>query len=476
MARRKGLKRWDEITTEGWLSLMADKTVMSALMMQIFSRLYHSEDYMDNAKNIAKALHLEYRALNAGVGWAGNKIREMYESGGLLTYHASEKKDETPREEETGEFRLSETPASRVRRSPWEYVFDGSEDDNGTYFWVLKPEAVRAYREIMDADIWHLDDIRQLLESDETAYGCEGSLFSHSSSHTVDEPKAVFKKCGFQKKIDGGAPLLHRVRGRSNLSSPCGPLWDARRVTKGAHALSDPCGTFLRASHLFFRCGRASGVSSDLRKGKEALWSCRGREGEGTFQPQADAYASKNFYRGRKKTEMILSGKEIVRHMGEEIIIDPFDPKRVNPNSYNLTLSDELMVYDNYELDMKKRNEGTLLHIPEEGYVLQPNKLYLGRTHEYTKTRCFVPMLEGRSSIGRLGLFIHVTAGFGDVGFSGYWTLEMFCVQPIRIYAGVEICQIYFHTVLGEADRYDSGKYQNNKGIQPSLLYKDFEK
>ena len=178
MARRKGLKRWDEITTEGWLSLMADKTVMSALMMQIFSRLYHSEDYMDNAKNIAKALHLEYRALNAGVGWAGNKIREMYESGSLLTYHATQKKDETPREEETGEFRLSETPASRVRRSPWEYVFDGSEDDNGTYFWVLKPEAVRAYREIMDADIWHLDDIRQLLESDETAYGCEGSLFS----------------------------------------------------------------------------------------------------------------------------------------------------------------------------------------------------------------------------------------------------------------------------------------------------------
>lgn len=85
-------------------------------------------------------------------------------------------------------------------------------------------------------------------------------------------------------------------------------------------------------------------------------------------------------------------------------------------------------------------------------------------------------MLEGRSSIGRLGLFIHVTAGFGDVGFSGYWTLEMFCVQPIRIYAGVEICQIYFHTVLGEADSYNGGKYQNNQGIQPSLLYKDFEK
>lgn len=120
---------------------------------------------------------------------------------------------------------------------------------------------------------------------------------------------------------------------------------------------------------------------------------------------------------------MILSGREIVRHMGEEIIIRPFDMSKVNPNSYNLTLADELMVYENHELDMKKRNEGRLLHIPEEGIVLQPNKLYLGRTREYTRTKCFVPMLEGRSSIGRLGLFIHVTAGFGDVGFpaTGRW-------------------------------------------------------
>lgn len=173
---------------------------------------------------------------------------------------------------------------------------------------------------------------------------------------------------------------------------------------------------------------------------------------------------------------MILSGKEIARHMGHEIIIEPFHPEQVNPNSYNLTLADELLVYDEPVLDMKKRNTGHILKIPPEGFLLQPNVLYLARTREYTKTECFVPMLEGRSSIGRLGLFIHVTAGFGDVGFAGYWTLEMFCVQPIRIYAGVEICQIYYHTVLGEADRYEKGKYQNNKGIQPSLLYKDFEK
>ena len=84
-------------------------------------------------------------------------------------------------------------------------------------------------------------------------------------------------------------------------------------------------------------------------------------------------------------------------------------------------------------------------------------------------------MLEGRSSVGRLGLFVHITAGFGDVGFKGYWTLEMFCVQPIRIYAGVEICQIYYHNIDGEINEYASGKYQDNNGIQPSLLYKDFK-
>ena len=84
-------------------------------------------------------------------------------------------------------------------------------------------------------------------------------------------------------------------------------------------------------------------------------------------------------------------------------------------------------------------------------------------------------MLEGRSSIGRLGLFIHITAGFGDVGFNGFWTLEMSCLKPVRIYAGVEICQIFYHTIAGEYERYISSKYQNNQGIQPSLLYKDFE-
>ena len=84
-------------------------------------------------------------------------------------------------------------------------------------------------------------------------------------------------------------------------------------------------------------------------------------------------------------------------------------------------------------------------------------------------------MLEGRSSIGRLGLFVHVTAGFGDVGFKGFWTLEIFCIQPVKIYPSVEICQVYYHTIEGEIKNYSSQKYQNNRGIQSSLLFKDFK-
>lgn len=172
---------------------------------------------------------------------------------------------------------------------------------------------------------------------------------------------------------------------------------------------------------------------------------------------------------------MILSGKEIQKRIGKEIIIEPFDKRRINPNSYNLSLANELLVYDHYELDMKLPNPASRIVIPDEGLLLEPNKLYLGRTNEYTATDQYVPMLEGRSSTGRLGLFIHVSAGFGDIGFKGYWTLEIFCVQPVRIYPNVEVCQIYYHDIDGEYDLYTGGKYQNNKGIEASKLYQDFK-
>jgi dCTP deaminase len=172
---------------------------------------------------------------------------------------------------------------------------------------------------------------------------------------------------------------------------------------------------------------------------------------------------------------MILSGKEIKNRLGKEIVIEPFVERQLNPNSYNLRLHNELLVYEEHTLDMKKENKATRLIIPEDGLVLEPGILYLARTVEYTRTEGYVPMLEGRSSIGRLGLFVHITAGFGDVGFAGFWTLEIFCVQPIRVYPGVEVCQIYYHSIEGEYETYSSGKYQNNQGIQPSLLFRDFK-
>jgi len=169
---------------------------------------------------------------------------------------------------------------------------------------------------------------------------------------------------------------------------------------------------------------------------------------------------------------MILSGKEIEKEIGKNIYISDFNKKRINPNSYNLRLADELLIYDEEVLDMKKKNRTKKIKIPKEGFLLEPGKLYLARTAEKTKTNKYVPMLEGRSSVGRLGLSIHVTAGFGDVGFDGYWTLELWVVQPVIIYPGIEICQIYYNELKGDYDPYKS-KYQNNKGIQASQIYKD---
>lgn len=170
---------------------------------------------------------------------------------------------------------------------------------------------------------------------------------------------------------------------------------------------------------------------------------------------------------------MILSGEEIRKNLGTNIQIDPFDPARLNPNSYNLSLHNELITYEEVVLDMGQPNRTRRLVIPKDGLVLSPQKLYLGRTVERTETHNFVPMIEGRSSIGRLGLFVHVTAGFGDVGFCGYWTLEIFAVQPIRIYPGIQICQIIFHQIAGNIREYSSDKYQHNHDIQPSLIHRE---
>lgn len=172
---------------------------------------------------------------------------------------------------------------------------------------------------------------------------------------------------------------------------------------------------------------------------------------------------------------MILSGKKIQSLLNRDIFIEPFNPSQLNPNSYNLCLHNELYIYEQVEFDMKKKLTLKALLIPEIGLVLDPGRLYLGRTVEYTKTYNFVPMLEGRSSMGRLGLHVHITAGFGDVGFEGYWTLEMHCVQPIRIYPFIQICQIFYHSLDGEFMSYCSSKYQKNTGVQASMIHRELE-
>ena len=171
---------------------------------------------------------------------------------------------------------------------------------------------------------------------------------------------------------------------------------------------------------------------------------------------------------------MILTGNEIKKRLNKEIFIEPYSEERVNPNSYNLSLANELMVYTEDILDPQKENKTKVITIPEEGYILEPGKVYLARTAEYTKTFNLVPMIIGRSSLGRLGLAVHVTSGFGDVGFCGYWTMQLICVQRMKIYPGMKICQIFYHTVCGDTTDYSSDKYQNSKEIMASKIFQEF--
>ena len=156
---------------------------------------------------------------------------------------------------------------------------------------------------------------------------------------------------------------------------------------------------------------------------------------------------------------MILTGKEIEKRLKKDIIIEPYNAEQLNPNSYNLRLHQEIMIYSDDILDAKADNPTKTITIPEEGLELQPGELYLARTLEYTETRNLVPMIIGRSSVGRLGITVHLTSGFGDVGFQGFWTLQLTCVKKVRIYAGMKICQIFYHTIVGDTSEYSRGKY-----------------
>ena len=156
---------------------------------------------------------------------------------------------------------------------------------------------------------------------------------------------------------------------------------------------------------------------------------------------------------------MILSDKKILESIESgKIVIEPFNRNCLGTNSYDVHLSRHLAIYNEPVLDARKHNEIRHFLIPEEGFVLQPGTLYLGVTEEYTETHNSVPFLEGKSSVGRLGIDIHATAGKGDVGFCNTWTLEISCTQPVRVYAGMPIGQLIYFQVEGEIERFYNKK------------------
>jgi dCTP deaminase len=107
----------------------------------------------------------------------------------------------------------------------------------------------------------------------------------------------------------------------------------------------------------------------------------------------------------------------------------------------------------------------------KNGFVIRPGWFYLGSTVEYTKTPDMVPILDGRSSTARLSLHVHATAGFGDVGFEGCWTLEIYSIIPVRIFPFSQICQVSYDTLEGEIIPY-RGRYQGYSepvSYQPSM-------
>lgn len=172
---------------------------------------------------------------------------------------------------------------------------------------------------------------------------------------------------------------------------------------------------------------------------------------------------------------MILSGEEIIKqHNKKRITIDPFDKQSVNPNSYNITIGENVKVYESEVLDAKRPMQTKLLTIPDEGLLLSPNKIYLASTVEKIGSDYYVPTITGRSSSGRLGLFVQITSDLVDIGFCGNLTFQLHAVQPLRIYKGMKIGQIMFWKPLGKIRLY-SGKYQHSVGPQESQIWRDFK-
>lgn len=176
---------------------------------------------------------------------------------------------------------------------------------------------------------------------------------------------------------------------------------------------------------------------------------------------------------------MILSDTRILEEIEKGTIkIEPYTRDCLGSNSYDVHLGKLLAKYTAEVIDAKKHNTIEYFEIPEEGFVLQPQQFYLGVTAEYTETHAHVPFLEGKSSTGRLGIDIHATAGKGDVGFCGNWTLEISVKLPVRVYAGMPVGQLIYFPVDGEIEiKYNQkkdAKYsgQPNRPVE-SMMWKN---
>ena len=179
---------------------------------------------------------------------------------------------------------------------------------------------------------------------------------------------------------------------------------------------------------------------------------------------------------------MILSDRRIREEIrAGRIVIRPYRPDCLGSNSYDVHLGPYLATYRDGALDARRPSAIDEFRIPERGFVLVPGQLYLGVTEEYTETHAAVPFLEGKSSVGRLGIDIHSTAGKGDVGFCNYWTLEMSVKLPVRVYAGMPIGQLIYFEISGEVER----SYAKKKGAKyrtvtphpiPSRMYLNFRR
>ncbi|WP_375354040.1 dCTP deaminase [Paenibacillus enshidis] len=163
-----------------------------------------------------------------------------------------------------------------------------------------------------------------------------------------------------------------------------------------------------------------------------------------------------------KVSLLILTGPEIERQvLNNRIHIRPFIKEHINPNSYNYRLGPKLLEITDDVIDPARKVSYNEISLNADGYVLMPKRLYLGSTVEEIGSDHYVTQLIGRSSVGRLGLFLQITASLGHIGSKHCWTLELKCVQPVKVYPDMKIGQVSFWNIEGENSESYLGKYQN---------------